>query len=66
MKVSVNNNKMNFESSLYLEELIAKLDLEAKNIAVEINKIIIPRSEYKQCCIKENDQIEIINAVGGG
>ena len=45
--------------------------LEIKNIknkyyAVEINKIIIPKSDHDTHVIKDGDRIEIITAIGGG
>jgi thiamine biosynthesis protein ThiS len=66
VKISVNDNEMLFESTINVNELIETLDLEVSTIAIEINKTIIPRSEYQMCSIKENDEVEIINAVGGG
>ena len=35
-------------------------------IAVEINEVIIPKSEYESHIIKDNDVIEVLNFVGGG
>ena len=35
-------------------------------MAVEINEIIIPKSEYTKYQLKDGDMVEVINAVGGG
>ena len=37
-----------------------------KYMAIEVNKMIIPKSEYAEYLLKENDIVEVINAVGGG
>ena len=34
--------------------------------AMILNKIIIPKSEYAEYLLNENDIVEVINAVGGG
>jgi thiamine biosynthesis protein ThiS len=41
-------------------------NIHDKNIVIEINKIIITKSMWKEKIIKEDDVIEIITAVGGG
>lgn len=66
MKISVNDNDMLFKKSINVNELINSLDLKVEKIAIEINKTILPRSEYENYFVKENDVIEIIKAVGGG
>lgn len=66
MKISVNNDELTFNCPINVDDLIESLDLKVEQIAVEINRTIVPRSEYSTYCIKENDEIEIINAVGGG
>ena len=35
-------------------------------MAIEVNEMIIPKSEYAKYLLKENDIVEVINAVGGG
>ena len=35
-------------------------------MAVEVNNSIVPKSEYSNFSLEENDKVEIINAVGGG
>ncbi len=66
MKILVNDNEMILKESINVNELIKTLELKVEKIAVEINKMIIPRSEYDIYCMKDNDKVEIINAVGGG
>ena len=46
--------------------MLEKLEIEKKFIAVEINLNIIPKSEYDSHIVRENDSVEIIQAVGGG
>ena len=48
-------------------DLIASIfNINSKYMAVEVNNSIVPKSEYSNFSLKENDKVEIINAVGGG
>ena len=49
-----------------IDGLLEHLNIEIKYIAVEVNETIVPKSEYDTLYLKENDNVEIINAVGGG
>lgn len=49
-----------------LEELLKKFQLQEQTIAIEINGNIIPRSEWQNITLKEEDKIELIRFVGGG
>lgn len=66
MNVTVNNEEITLDGSITVEELIHQLNIQENRIAVEINREIVPRSQYTSCKIRENDQIEVVNAVGGG
>jgi|UPI00037AE6ED sulfur carrier protein len=49
-----------------LEALIAELKLERRTIAIELNRCVIPRSEYPNTALQEGDQIEVVHMIGGG
>lgn len=66
MKVYINGKEHKFKSSVTLIELIEQLGLTGKRIAVELNQEIAPRSQYSQIILEENDQLEIVHAIGGG
>tara|TARA_B100001989_G_scaffold107397_1_gene75293 strand:+ start:19 stop:225 length:207 start_codon:yes stop_codon:yes gene_type:complete len=66
-KITINLNGKTIQANT--AELLDLLSTEAPNdrpFAVEINGIIVPSSDYKDFKVKDNDQIEIIAAVGGG
>ena len=66
MKITFNQKSLVLEGEISLECLLAELSVSTKYIAIEVNKIIIPKSEYTKYLLKENDIVEVINAVGGG
>jgi len=49
-----------------LDDLLKFLKIDKKNIAIEVNREIINRANYKNYKLKNNDKIEIVNFIGGG
>lgn len=64
--VTINGERRNFERAMACAELVEKLGLAGKRIALERNGEIVPRSEYPQREIADGDKLEIVVAVGGG
>ena len=42
------------------------LGLGARRIAVEVNRMVVPRAEYPSTTLREGDAVEVIHFVGGG
>tara|TARA_B100000925_G_C21943345_1_gene445622 strand:+ start:587 stop:787 length:201 start_codon:yes stop_codon:yes gene_type:complete len=66
MMISINKKQMNLPNDTTVSSLLEILDIESKFIAVEINMAIVPKSEFKTYKLREHDNVEIINPVGGG
>jgi thiamine biosynthesis protein ThiS len=66
MNIIVNGESRSLESDASLGQLLVTLGLDGKRIAVEVNRDIVPRSDYDSFKLSENDTIEIVNAIGGG
>jgi sulfur carrier protein len=66
MEITVNGATQRFESALCVADLVARLDLAGKKVAVERNGEIVPRSEHARTALAEGDRVEIVVAVGGG
>jgi sulfur carrier protein len=64
--VTVNGERRELERPLSCAELIARLELAGKRIAVERNGEIVPRSRLPQQMLADGDRLEIVVAVGGG
>ena len=65
MKLSLNGepHDCNHET---LSALLSTLKLLEKRIAVEFNGEICPRSEWATQKLSEGDEIEVVQAIGGG
>jgi len=66
MKIFLNGEKINVDNNLTAQQLLSDMGYQDKRIALEINGEVIPKSEYSNKIIVENDKTEIIVAVGGG
>ena len=66
MNVTVNGESRTLEPDASLGKLLEQLGLSGKRIAVEVNRDIVPRSDYDSYRLSENDTVEIVNAIGGG
>ena len=66
MNIIVNSIEIEVEQGISIQQLIVEKNIVSKYIAVEINKYIVPKSDYQEYKLKDGDQIEIITAIGGG
>jgi len=60
------NGEMRDVDAKTVAELVSKLDLQGRRIAVEVNERIVPRAKHADTPIKASDRIEIVHAIGGG
>jgi sulfur carrier protein len=65
MEILLNGESFTIDQTSNIHSLIKDLNIEGK-FAIEINKNIIPRSEYDNTKLQPGDEIEIIQAIGGG
>jgi len=66
IQIVVNGAAHRFEQPLEVTELLRRLELEGKKIAVEQNGEIVPKSAHASTVVNDGDQLEIVVAVGGG
>ena len=66
MNISINGEPRTLDDDLNLLQLIELLGLENKRLAIEVNQEIVPRSEHASYTLKQDDQVEIVQAIGGG
>jgi sulfur carrier protein len=66
ISVIVNGEPRSFEAPFTCAELIERLALQGRRIAIERNGEIVPRSRFGEERIADGDRLEIVVAVGGG
>ncbi len=66
MQVIINGESRDVPEAITATQLIDLLELGGKRIAIESNQEIVPRSAFETHSFKPGDQIEIVQAIGGG
>jgi len=46
--------------------LLESLEIDARRVAVEHNLVILKRTAFDQTMVRDGDNVEIVNFVGGG
>jgi thiamine biosynthesis protein ThiS len=49
-----------------LDALVEQLGMKSDRVAIELNRNIVPRDRWSQTPLKDGDQLEIVQFVGGG
>lgn len=66
MEIRVNGAPMTLGDGATVQDLVVALELQSKPFAVEVNRVIVPRSKISERVLVERDQVEIVTVVGGG
>ncbi len=66
MILTINGEKMEFESGKNIDEILAILGVEAKIFAVVLNASLIKKENYKSTIPRDGDKIEMLQFMGGG
>ena len=66
IQVFINGKKKGFSENNNLVSLLNILEIDGSGIAIEVNLVVIPKSQYKNIIIKNDDKIEIVQFIGGG
>lgn len=66
MKLRVNGEAKDFPAVATLAELLAALNLAPGRLACEVNGAVVRRADYGAAALREGDQIEIVQMIGGG
>ena len=66
MTIILNGDPFELVAPLTVSQLLASLEIDARRVAVEHNLVVLKRATYDSTEIREGDQVEIVNFVGGG
>jgi sulfur carrier protein len=65
MKVVVNDESVEIDDRTTVADLLAKLGIPEKGIAVAVDWAVIPRSEW-HLALSDGAKVEVVTAVQGG
>ncbi len=66
LTIHVNGDPQQWPSGTTIADLVAAMNLTGKRFAVERNQEIVPKAEHASTVLQAQDQVEIVQAIGGG
>ena len=66
MNILLNGEPREEPAELTVAQLLARLEMPRRGIAVELNQQVVPRSRHAEQKLRDGDRIEIVSLVGGG
>lgn len=66
MNIHLNGTPREEPAELTISQLLMRLEMPSRGIAVEVNQQIVPRTRHAEQKLRDGDRIEIVSLVGGG
>ncbi len=66
MNITLNGETKAVTAPMTLKQLLDDLQIAPGRVACEVNLKIIRRLQYADTVLREGDEVEIIQAIGGG
>ena len=64
--ITVNGEAREVPAAATVSDLLARIGLDTRKVAVERNEEIVPRSAYAATELAAGDALEIVHFIGGG
>ena len=66
MQIILNGQNINIEENLNLLQCLQSQNIDSSKVVVELNKNIIPQTNFATTILKAEDILEVLHFVGGG
>jgi thiazole synthase len=66
LTLTVNGEQHTLPTTLTVAQLLERLGVNRRRVAVEVNKEVVPAAEHERHVLTDRDEIEIVTPVGGG
>jgi sulfur carrier protein len=66
MNVYVNGEPRDLSEGATVSDLLQRLQLDPRHVAVECNLELAPRGQHDSTVLRDGDRLEIVTLVGGG
>ncbi len=64
--IQLNGEPHDLPGPLTVAALLARLDIDGRRVAVELNEVVVKRAAYEDTLVGDGDAVEVVNFVGGG
>jgi sulfur carrier protein len=66
LQITLNGDAHELAGPLTVADLLARLEIDSRRVAVEHNLIVLKRDTFATTMVRDGDAVEIVNFVGGG
>lgn len=66
LRISVNGTPRELPAPATLADLLGHLDLDPRQVVVELNREIVRRARLAEVTLADGDAVELVHFVGGG
>lgn len=66
IEIHLNGKVTRLEQGAFLSDMLAQHSVNLKQVAIEHNRVIIPRTQLGSVQLQSGDQVEIVSFIGGG
>ena len=66
MTITLNGDRFEVPGPVTVAELLQRLEIDGRRVAIEHNLVVLKRTAFDGTVVKEGDEVEIVNFVGGG
>lgn len=66
VNIVLNGEPFKLERPVTVSKLLEQLNIDPRRVAVEHNLVVLKRPAYDSTLLKEGDEVEVVNFVGGG
>ena len=66
LRITLNGDPHEVDGPLTIAELLSRLDIDSRRVAVEHNLIVLKRDAFDRTPVRDGDNVEVVNFVGGG
>jgi sulfur carrier protein len=66
VNIRLNGESAELPAPMSIAALLLHLGLDTRRVAVELNLVVLKRAAFETTMVKEGDEVEIVNFVGGG
>jgi thiamine biosynthesis protein ThiS len=66
MRITLNGDPFELPTPVTVAELLLRLEIDSRRVAIEHNLEVLKRTRFDETEVRDGDQVEIVNFVGGG
>ena len=66
VKIHINGERKELDAELSVLDLLAKLEIDYRTVAIEVSEAVIPRTKFGETKVGDGDRVEIVRFVQGG